>query len=192
MFQRSVLFAALVINLIAIPSYAAKELTTGKGAVEEFKIEDGKVSVKTLVPKGWEPVVDVLNSPLVLLSKKGAQDMRTVIQVIPYGIKDPEDNLQKIKKDPDEFYSQKEEYLEEVDGESIAYEQFQEVVKDGTTVCSIGVKYSDPHGEFLDRAYYVSTKSKELFYIKALIPLDLEKEHLEEVNRTIASIAAQN
>jgi hypothetical protein len=190
--NRSVLLATLVTHFIAIPSFAAKELTTGKGLVEEFKVEEGKQTVKTVVPKGWEPIVDYLNTPLVLVSKKGVQDLRTVIQVVPYGVKDPEDNLQKIKKDPDEFYSQKEEDLEASDGESISYEPFKEVVKDGMTICSIGIRYSDDHGEFLDRSYYISTKSKELFYVKALVPVDQEKEHIEEVDRTIASIAAQN
>jgi hypothetical protein len=171
-------------------AFSAVKSLTGKDMVEEFKVDSGRV--KTLVPKGWEPVVGVLNTPLSLLSKKGSQGLRTVIQVVPFALKDKDDDLLKFKKDPEEFYAQKEEYLEGLDGESISYEPYTETVKDGSTICSIGIKYKNSLGHFLDKTWYISSKTKELFFVKALIPLDLEEEHVDEVNRVIASITSQN
>jgi hypothetical protein len=171
-------------------AFSAVKSLTGKDMIEEFQVETGKV--KTLVPKGWEPVVGVLNTPLAILSKKGNQDLRTVIQVAPFGLKDKDDDLMKIKKDPEDFYSQKEEYLEGLDGESISYEPYTETVKDGATICSIGIKYKHAAGRFLDKTWYISSKTKELFFVKAVIPLDLEEEHVADVNRVIASISSQN
>jgi hypothetical protein len=194
MFQR--LLFALAISLFFYSQSALSsvqkpgKLTTGSDSVAEFQLESGRM--KTLVPYGWEPVIGVLNTPLALLSKKGAQDLRAVIQIVPYGVKDMNDDLAKIKKDPDEFYDQKEDWLEGMDGESISYEPYSESVKDGTTVCSIGIKYKHANGHFLDKTWYVSSKSKELFYVKALIPLDQEAEHLVQANRVIASISDQN
>lgn len=190
MYQRALQAFAVFVFFAANPAFSAIQPKTGKGLVEEFQIES--IKMKTLVPEDWAPVTGVLNTPLALLSKKGAQDVRTVIQIVPYGVKDTQGDFQKFKKDPDEFYSQKEEMLEGLDGESISYEPFTETVKDGATIQSIGIKYENLQGRFLDKTWYISSKSKDLFYVKAMIPLDLESEHVDEVNRVIASISSQN
>ena len=161
-------------------------------AIKEFNVSNHTQKVKALVPTGWEPVIDVLNTPLALLSKKGLQDKRTVIQIVPYGVTDKDDLLLKFKKDPEEFYSQKEKWLEGLDGESISYEPFEESIKDGTVTYSIGIKYKNPNGEFLDKTYYLSSKTKGIYYVKAVIPLDMEEEHIPEINRVISSITNQN
>ena len=183
---------SLVFFLTAHPSLAIEKNTTANADIKTFSVNKKTSTVKTWLPKGWEPLIDVYNTPLALLSKKGAQDKRTVIQIVPYGIKDSEDNLLKFKKDPEEFYAQKEDWLESMDGETISYEPFEEIIKDGTITYSIGIKYKNDLGRFLDKTYYLSSKSKGIFYVKAVIPLDFEEQHTSEVNRVISSIANQN
>jgi hypothetical protein len=157
--------------------------------IKEFKV--GADTVHTLVPEGWDAMQNYLNIPVAMVSKKGLQDRRAVIQITPYGIKD-DGQFAKAEKDPEEYYAQKEEMLESMGGESLTYEPFEETKKDGATVLSIGVKYKTPVGEFLDKTYYISTKSKQMYFVKSLVPLDMENEQNVAVNDVINSISAKN
>jgi|GEM_PF-6223727 len=161
-------------------------------AVREFAVNKKTMKLKALVPSGWEPVVDVMNTPLALLSKRGAQDLRSVIQIVPYGVTDSEDHFTKFRKDPEEYYAQKEEWLDQMNGEAISYEPFEEITQEGSTTYSIGIKYKNDLGQFLDRTFYISSKTKGLFFVKAVIPLDQEDDYSHEVNRVISSIRLEN
>lgn len=176
----------IIISLVTSMSvFAAPE-------VKEFTVGDNKQKIKTLVPEGWDALPNVYNTPLSLLSKKGLQDLSTVVQIVPFGVKDSDDGLSKIQKDPESYYSQKEEQVDGQDGDILSYEPFEESKKDGATIYSIGVKYKNAFGEFLDQTYYISTKSKEMFYVKALVPLDLEAQHTPVVSQVINTISSKN
>ena len=179
-----------MINALIVASFLMVSSSQAAIQTKEFKIEGQ--SVKTIIPEGFEAIPGLLNSPLSIISKKGLQDRRTVVSITPYGIKDTANDLDKIKKDPDTFYADKEEWLEQINGSSISYEPFETYKKDGATIYSVGIKYKISMGEFLDQTYYVSTASKELFYVKALIPLDQENAHSVEVDHVIKNLAAKN
>jgi hypothetical protein len=166
--------------------------TKTHSALKSFSVNGKTLSVKTWVPEKWEALVDVFNTPLALVSKKGTQDSRSVIQIVPYGVKDRDEVFLKFKKDPEEFFSQKEKWLETMDGEAISYEPFEETVRDGVAIYSVGIKYKNDLGHFLDKSYYLSSKNKEIFFVKAVIPLDFEKEHSDELDRVIRSLATHN
>lgn len=172
--------------LIAAPSFAAKT------EIKEFTVGDDKQKITSLVPAGWDAIPNLMNTPLALISEKGLQDQASVIQIVPYGVKDSDDALSKMQKDPESYYSQKEEQVDDLDGDIISYQPFEETKKDGVSIYSIGVKYKNQMGEFLDQTYYVSTKSKELFYIKALVPTDLEGQHSPLVSQVINTLSAKN
>ena len=159
-------------------------------SIREFKTNEG--SIKSIVPKNWEPLVNYLNAPLTFISKKGLMDRRSVIDVIPFGVKDLEDKLSQIKKDPEEFYNQKEEWLEGFNGESLSYEPYREIKKDGASIYSIGIKYKNSLGEYLDQSFYISTKSKQIFFVKVLIPLDQEYLNRNFAYEVVESIATRN
>ena len=130
--------------------------------------------------------------PLVLLSKMGSQELRTAIEIVPYGVKDNKIDLAKLKKDPESFFEQKEKWLGNVYGYSLSYLPLKETKKDGATVYSIGIKYKSDQGNFLDKTYYISTKGKEIYSIKAMIPLDLEQAHEVAVNKIVQTISTRN
>ena len=180
----------IVTSLFSLFLIPATFAVTQDAPIKEFKI-DGD-TVHTSVPEGWDAITGFLNVPIALVSKKGLQDQRSVIEIVPYGITDEKNDLAKIQKDPEEFYAQKEEWLEGMNGESISYEPFEETKRDGATIYSVGIKYKNPMGEFLDKTYYVSTKSKQLYFIKSLVPLDMENEHNSVVSEVINTISAKN
>ena len=188
-FLNSALLANLLMTPFMLPLHAE---TKSDLKPRTFTVNQKTARFKGLVPEGWEALVDVYNTPLTLVSKKGSQDSRSVIQIIPYGVKDHDDSLVKFKKDPEEFYSQKESWLEMMDGESISYEPFEESLADGIAILSIGIKYKNDLGHFLDKSFYLSSKTKEIFFVKAIIPLDLEKEHSGELDRVVRSLATLN
>lgn len=173
-------------SFISISSFAAVDSKT----IKQFKIENSVV--KTIVPDQWSPMTDVLNTPLALVSKKGAQNTRAVIQIVPYNEIDKDDFLSKVKKDSNQYYADKESWLGGVNGESIQYYPLEEKSISGGKVFSIGIKYKNEFGEYYDQSFYLSTKTKHLFYVKALTPLDMAEEQTANINRVIASIAEQN
>jgi hypothetical protein len=170
---------------VSFSAYAAPQ-------IKDFKVGDEKLKVTSLVPDGWDAFTNYSNTPLALLSPQGLQSLSTVVQIVPFGVKDSNDDLKEIQKDPDSYYSQKEEQAESLNGDILSYLPFEETKKDGATIYSIGVKYKNATGEFLDKTYYVSTKSKELFYIKTLIPLDLQNQHGEIVSQVVNTISSKN
>jgi hypothetical protein len=157
---------------------------------KDFKVDAQTIHVS--VPQGWEAMHDFLNVPISLVSEKGLQDQRAVIQIFPYGVKDENNTFTKVKKDPEEFFAQKEEWLGKIGGESISYLPFQETTHDGSTVYSIGIKYKSPAGEFLDETYYVSSKTKQLYFIKSVTPLDMLKEHQTQVSEVVNTLSSKN
>jgi hypothetical protein len=191
--KRFFLSSALLANFLMILSMLPLRAETKSDLKQRtFAVNQKTVKFKGLIPEGWEALVDVYNTPLTLVSKMGSQDSRSVIQIIPYGVKDHDDSLLKFKKDPEEFYSQKESWLEMMDGESISYEPFEESLADGMAIFSIGIKYKNDLGHFLDKSFYLSSKKKEIFFVKAIIPLDFEKEHSGELDRVVRSLATLN
>jgi hypothetical protein len=160
--------------------------------IKDFTVGDSKMKIKSMVPEGWDSFVNLYNTPLSLVSQPGLQDKATVIQIAPFDAKDNDDNFADIKKDPENYYSQKEEQVEGLDGDIISYLPFEESKKDGATIYSIGVKYKNTFGEFLDQTYFVTTKSKELFYVKALVPLDQLNAHDPIVSQVINTLSTKN
>ncbi|MBC7396161.1 MAG: hypothetical protein H7333_01865 [Bdellovibrionales bacterium] len=124
------------------------------------------------------------------MSPKGTSGNRTVIHVTPYGVTDKDDLLKKIPKDPEEYVKQKEEWLENVDGESISYDSFHEESVNDSTIYSIGMSYSVDKGKFHQQTYYVSDKSKHIYFISALIPIEQDNETQNTVKAVARSIAS--
>jgi hypothetical protein len=169
---------------------ATKTASSVPDHVQDFNF-DGD-TIHTLVPQGWTAMNGALNIPVALVSEKGTQDQRAVIEITPYGKKDAGGVFSKLKKDPENFYDQKEEWLSKTDGQSISYLPFNERKLDGSTIYSIGIKYKSAQGNFLDETYYISTKSKQLYSIKVLEPLDLVKTHDVAINEVINSVSTRN
>jgi hypothetical protein len=184
---KKITIACSLASLLLLPTAFAASKTT---VMKDFKF-DGD-TIHTSVPAGWDAISGFLNVPVALVSPKGLQDQRSVIEIVPFGISDQKNDFAKIKKDPEEFYAQKEEWLEGMNGESISYEPFEETQKDGATITSVGIKYRTPMGEFLDKSYYVSTKSKQIYFIKTLVPLDLQNEHNTVVSEVVNTVSAKN
>jgi hypothetical protein len=182
-FKRNALVVATL--LCSISALAASD-------VKEFSVPESNQKFKSIVPAGWDAITGLLGSPLSLISKKGQQGTASVIEVVPYGRKDTNDLFKKMQKDPESFYSLKEDEVDAAEGEMISYLPFEEIKKDGATIYSIGVKYKDDGGEYLDQTFYVSTKGKELFFVKALVPLDLENDHATIVSQVVDSVSAKN
>jgi hypothetical protein len=179
---------SLAVSLFSIVSFTPVFAATN--AVKDFKTSTD--TIHTLVPEGWDAFQNYLQIPVAMVSKKGLQDQRAVIQITPVGIKDDKGEFAKIQKDPEQYYAQKEEMLDNSQGESIAYVPFQETKKDGATIYSIGVKYKNPMGEFLDKTYYISTRSKQIYFVKSLVPLDMQNESNAAVEDVVNSISAKN
>jgi len=185
--QKNILLASLLLTIIFIaPAFAEKS----EPALKNFTVHGQTVHV--LVPDGWAAMHGFLNVPISMVSEKGLQDQRAVIEIIPYGVKDPNDQLAKIQKDPEEFYAQKEDWLIKNGGESMSYLPYVETKKDGASVYSIGIKYRSPAGDFLDESYFVSSKSKQLYFIKVLTPLDMLGDHATQVSEVINTISTKN
>ena len=181
--KKLVFASVLLITHFSVSAFAA---------VKEFKVGDDKQKVTALVPEGWDAFVNYANTPLALISPKGLQQLSTVVQIVPFGVKDSIEGLDDIEKDPESYYSQKEDQVDGLDGDIISYYPFEKTKKDGATIYSIGVSYKNAAGEFLDKTYYVRTQSKELFYIKTLVPMDLENKHGELVSQVINTVSAKN
>jgi len=177
------LLSTLSLNFSAFASIIASEF-------KDFKIENE--TVHTFVPEGWQSSKDFLNSPISMFSPKGAQGMRSVIQIVPLANKDDDFSFLKMKKDPEIFIEEKEKWLKSVSGKSMAYQPFTETKFDGGTIYSVGIKYKVAEGEFLDETFFVSSKSKQQFYVKALVPLDLLKNHEALVSKVLNTVSAKN
>jgi hypothetical protein len=174
-----------LLSLLLLPA-AFAEKTTSK----DFTVEGN--TVHTEIPAGWSAMQGMFNVPITFVSEKGLQEQRSVIEIIPYGEKDTNNELSKVKKDPAEYYAQKEAWLDSVKGESMRTLPLTETKKDGALIYSIGMKYKTPQGEFMDKTYYVSSKSKQLYFIKTMVPLDMLDAHQNIVSEVVNTISAKN
>ncbi len=156
--------------------------------IQDFKVNDSEFKLD--VPADWQNLKDFLGVPVTLMSPKGAAGNRTVVQVTPVGFTDKDDILKKIPKDPEEYVKQKEDWLEEVDGESLSFDSFHEESVNGGTVYSIGMSYEVDGGKFHQQTFYVSDKNKKVYFISALTPLDQDDQNQNTVKAVARSIAS--
>ena len=157
------------------------------GKLQEFK--ESKETYKVEVPDQWTAIEGLLDVPLSVVSKTGSEGNRAVVSVVPM-YKD-DGSFKKLDKNGDDYISQKEDWLDAIDGEALSWDDYHEQKIDGATVYSIGVTYKVDHGTFHDRTYFVLNKNKKLFYIKTMVPKDLEasqNKHVNEIVRSIASV----
>ncbi len=174
---------------IALLFFSLTSTAVSFAKTQDFTVE--KDHFKVEVPDTWIVPKYSLGAPVALVSKMGKSDRRSVVQIVPYGIKDDENKLKKFEKDPEDYVEQKENWLESVRAESLSYDDYAEEKINGNTLYSIGVTYHGLDGVFHERQYYISTASHKIFYVKTLIPDDLEKtdnQVSEKIVRSIASI----
>ena len=183
MFQKIYLFSLASLSFIFV-------LPEANAKIQEFKLKENSFSAE--LPAGWLHVEDALNVPLTLFSPMGSNEYRTVVQVTPANFTDKNDLMKKVPKDSEEYVRQKEDWLENVDGQSISYDSYhEEMIAGGGSVFSIGVTYSIPAGKFHQQTFYVSDKNKRLYFITSLTPLDLDEKNqvaLQSITRSIASV----
>ena len=157
---------------------------------KDFKFEGN--TIHAYVPEGWSALTGVINVPLTFLSEKGTQDTRAAISVVPFEESSDRDGFATLKKDPENFYDQKEKSIHESGGRSISYVPFKEEKKDGAKIYSIGIRYHLNDADILDKTFYVTSKNKQSYMIKVLMPSDLEKENEVAINKEVEAISARN
>ena len=157
---------------------------------KDFKFEGN--TIHAFVPTGWSALTGVINIPLTFLTEKGNQDTRGAISVIPFDETSEKDGFANLKKDPENYYDQKEKTLHASGGESISYIPFQEQKNDGAKIYSIGIRYHLGEADILDKTYYITSKNNHAFMVKVLMPFDLEKENEVAINKEVETISARN
>ena len=181
MFQKMNLLSLLSVSFICAGSPALAK-------IQEFKLKDE--AVKLDLPVDWQNLNDFLGVPLTLMSPKGTSGNRTVIHVTPYGVTDKDDLLKKIPKDPEAYVKLKEDWLEELGGQSLSYDSFHEESTNGSTVYSIGMSYEVDGDKFHEQTFFVSDKNKRIYFISALSPLDQDNQTQNTVKAVARSIAS--
>ena len=182
MFQKSVRSLFVVFALL-VSGYSAH------AKIQEFKVKEGEFKLD--LPPQWDHAEALLGIPVTLVSPLGAGGQRAVISITPYGVIDKDDVLKKIKKDPEEYVKQKEDWLENVDGESLSYDSFHEETENGSTIYSIGMSYKVEAGTYHEQTFFVSDKTKHIYFVTALVPQQLDAQTntiVKAVTRSIASV----